>query len=126
VCSSEDRHDHAAAHADLAERLGKRALVVGELNALVGRKGRVGLLRYVVTDCNIQIKGPRFWNLFVGWQEAPIEGGDAVQRSFEIAYDDPAKCASPAGVVVLIEAEVEKGSDRYAKAIRMVGEFQSE
>jgi hypothetical protein len=118
-------HDHDAIHAELAEKLEKREAVVGDLNALVGRTGRVGLLRYEVTDSNIQIHGPKRWVLYVAWVETPLADGRRVSRSFQLAYDDPSE-ALPASVVLeRIEVEVRAGSEQYARAVRVVGEFVS-
>lgn len=125
VCSPGDRHDHAATHAELAEKLEKREAAIGALNALVGRRGRVGLLRYEITDCNVQIHGPKLWRLYVAWTQTTVFDGEATVASRSFDYEDPALCLALDEILALIEAAVASAGDSAARGIRAAGEFLS-
>jgi len=124
TCRPEDGHDHAAVQVELAAGLEERDGRLDGLNALVGTNARVGLLRFTVTDCNIQIQGPEKWTLYVAWEEAPVDG-ESQRREWQTVMVRPELCQTPEAVLEAVRSQVEENGRRYAAAVRAAGEFNS-
>lgn len=125
VCSPDDGHDHRRAHETLARRLEERGKVIAELHALVGKTSRVGLVRYEITDCNIQIHGPDKFILYVAWFERPVTGGE---RHHVERYPWTAQTKGLQGaedVLAAIESTVAQHGVTLARATRQAGDFAS-
>ncbi len=124
VCTEVDNHDHDAIHGQFADRLEQRGKVIGGLHALVGRTGRVGLIRYEVTDCNIQIHGPAKFVLYVAWTERPLSGGEQ-HRQISHTTDRPETFIDTKSIAETIEDSCRQHGDMLARATRHAGDFVS-
>lgn len=125
ACRPEEKHNHAAVEALLAQRLANRDKKVDGIWALVGRSRRVGLMRYEITDAEIQIHGPALWRLYVSWTQTAVGEDDSHRDVFTVDYADPANCLDGDAVLAIVEGRVAAAGLTRAKALRMAGEFVS-
>src|ERR1022692_3465427 len=98
-------HDHAKTHAEIKEKLVARDKLIDALHALVGQSG--------ITDCNIQIRGPRRWDLYVSWLlQAP--GLEPVRRVVRESYKHPEQCLDPASILDMVDASQKEFDDLHS------------
>lgn len=125
VCSPDDKHDHDAAHQMLVDRLEERGKIIESLHALVGKARRVGLVRYTITDCNIQIHGPGKFVLYVAWDEEPVTGGSRHHVETYPWHGRVKGLQTAEEVLAAIESIVAQNGVTLARAVRQAGEFAS-
>jgi hypothetical protein len=99
VCPPGDKHNHDALIGEIAAKVANRQEIVGPLNALVGTK--IG--EATITDCQIQIRAPKIWPLYVAWEYADNSVDVKVWDA-----EDPLKAPHPDEVVAYIQSVVDK------------------
>lgn len=123
-CTPDHGHDHDALHDKVVEKLKAREASREELGALVGRGGRIGLVKWEINDCIVQTHAPSLWRLYVGWTESPL-GAEARHRVHTADYEHPAGVPSADKILEMVSNAVTSAGHTHAKSVRMAGEFVS-
>lgn len=125
-CSVDDEHDHEAVIEELGRKLEKNDTLTSGYAGLVGTEGRLGLIRYKITDCHVQIWGPKRFSLYVAWTVQPLdETIPPTMDGIRKVAEDPSDLPSPEWVYNTIQSRLTATGDAVAKLIRSAGEFSS-
>ena len=118
-CHVTHKHDHEKVIGLIESRLDARDEVVVSLNMLEGYPERVGLVKFTLTDCNLQVHGPARFRLYVAWKtESNVPNVPDGHEHYEVWMTDPSKCPSPESILDMVRGFVAMHGNGDAAAFR--------